>query len=85
MLLRIRRKKCDEIKPACLQCVDTGRRCDFSSFTPQSLTGLKLGCGPLLDFEVLYFEYFRAVCVPEFSFYFQDALWGEILLQASRS
>ncbi|KUJ15030.1 uncharacterized protein LY89DRAFT_736090 [Mollisia scopiformis] len=27
---KIRRKKCDEIRPACSQCSDTGRRCDFS-------------------------------------------------------
>jgi hypothetical protein len=43
---------------------------------------LKLGCGPLHDFDVLHFEYFREVCAPEFSLFFELALWERIVLEA---
>lgn len=29
--IRVRRKKCDETKPACIRCSSTGRTCDFLS------------------------------------------------------
>ena len=81
----MRRKKCDEVKPACSQCVGTGRICDFLSFTPQTPIILKLDCIPLHDVDVLHFEYFRAICVPEFSLYFQQALWETVVLQTACS
>jgi len=30
-ICRIRRKRCDGTKPACVRCTSTGRRCDFTS------------------------------------------------------
>ena len=46
---------------------------------------MKLGYGPFRDFEVLHFEYFRVVCIPEFSLYFQEVMWETIVLQAISS
>jgi hypothetical protein len=36
---RIRRKKCDEANPACSQCSNTGRHCDFSLSKPNHRIG----------------------------------------------
>ncbi|KAJ9602367.1 hypothetical protein H2200_013222 [Cladophialophora chaetospira] len=37
-LLRIRRKKCDEEKPACRRCTSTGRKCDGYVIQPTTLS-----------------------------------------------
>src|ERR1700712_5758612 len=31
LTIRTRRLKCDEEKPSCFRCTDTGRRCDYES------------------------------------------------------
>ncbi|KUJ19625.1 uncharacterized protein LY89DRAFT_730888 [Mollisia scopiformis] len=77
---RIRRKKCDEIKPACSQCVNTQRTCDFLSLSPKVE---QRSCVALNHLEVLHFDYFKNVCAPEFSLYFEDPLWEGIVLQAA--
>src|SRR4051812_19951308 len=39
MISRVRHKKCDETRPACLQCKSTGRKCDFTAIvhTPRRI------------------------------------------------
>jgi hypothetical protein len=78
----MRRKKCDEVRPACSQCQDTGRKCDFLPLIVQRRLAPKLGCGPLCDIDVVHFEYFRDVCAPEFALYFESALWERYVLEA---
>jgi hypothetical protein len=78
----MRRKKCDEVKPACSQCQDTGRKCDFLPLVVQRPLAPKLGCDPLCDIDVVSFEYFRDICAPEFALYFELALWERFVLEA---
>jgi hypothetical protein len=78
----MRRKKCDEVRPACSQCQDTGRKCDFLPLVVQRPLALKLGHDPLCDIDVVHFEYFRDVCAPEFALYFELALWERFVLEA---
>ncbi|KAF8857343.1 hypothetical protein BDZ45DRAFT_433268 [Acephala macrosclerotiorum] len=77
---RIRHKKCDEAKPACFQCVDTQRACDFLSLRPNAELSQK-PCIELGDRERLHFDYFKDVCIHEFSLYFEDPMWERIILQ----
>jgi hypothetical protein len=78
----MRRKKSDEVKPACSQCQETGRKCDFLPLIVQRPLTQKLGCSPLSDIDVAHFEYFRDVCAPEFALYFELPLWERFVLEA---
>lgn len=76
--LRIRHKKCDETRPACIQCQSAGYRCDFLTSKPSpglpshsALTGL----GATL------WEYFRVVCAKEFSLLFNCSSWESLVLR----
>ncbi|KFZ02791.1 hypothetical protein V502_11507 [Pseudogymnoascus sp. VKM F-4520 (FW-2644)] len=58
---KIRRKKCDQTRPACIQCTSTGRTCDFlSSPTPNYIdkdavnTSGVLSAGPLGNKKTQY-------------------------------
>lgn len=93
---RTRHKKCDEVKPACSQCVNTGRKCDFLSLVRREPPPRSLPCPgafqyeqrqpynivPLRDVDILHFEYFRDVCSKEFSLFFEMPSWEAIFLQA---
>ncbi|KAE8446940.1 hypothetical protein EG329_011422 [Mollisiaceae sp. DMI_Dod_QoI] len=79
---KIRRKKCDEVKPACFQCVNTQRTCDFSILQPSMVLHQKK-CMDIDNLGALYFDYFKNVCIQEFSLYFEDASWEKIILQAA--
>jgi hypothetical protein len=37
----------------------------------------------LADSDTMHFEYFRLVCAPEFSLFFQTGTWSNIVLQAA--
>lgn len=76
-----RHKRCDEKKPTCSQCVESGWKCDFLPVIPGSLA-VRLDSGPLSDFEITSFEYFHSICIPEFSLYFELDYWGRIISHA---
>lgn len=88
----IRRKKCDETRPACLQCASTTRTCDFlepllsQTFQSRSDLSISLSKQPysLLSInprEVVHFDYFRTNFT-EFSVFFNDTVWKQLILQA---
>ncbi len=79
---RIRRKKCNEIKPACSQCLETGRQCDFL-LLPRPLDIAQTLSSDFGEHAMLHFEYFKTICIPEFSLYFEDPVWERIVLQAA--
>lgn len=116
---RIRHKKCDEAKPACSQCSNTGRRCDFLSPSNQHSarsisarvciatlvrmdnvqSALSMGAKvvqrvpptqvspaehlrQLSPVDAGLFDFFRFICAPEFSLYFQSPLWRGFVFQA---
>ncbi|CZR60669.1 uncharacterized protein PAC_10565 [Phialocephala subalpina] len=79
---RIRRKKCDEVRPACSPCVNTKRVCDFLIIPPK-LNLARKPCIGFGDVETLHFEYFRTICTREFSLYFEDPAWERIILQVA--
>lgn len=94
ILPRIRRVKCDEVKPFCKRCSSTGRKCDgYESDkppTPQNGTGLET----LQKLAVLIpgntrekrgFHYFIKNAAAELSGYYDNGFWEYLLLQVSQS
>ncbi|KAM5522556.1 C6 zinc finger protein [Fusarium oxysporum f. sp. phaseoli] len=90
---RSRHKKCDEARPACSPCIGAGWKCDFASSAPPGApryTATPLICSlrcpaarPLLAGEYQHMEYFRVVCVGEFSLFFEVTEWENILVQGT--
>lgn len=94
---RIRRKKCDEARPARSTCIKAQWKCDFTSSpstdAPQEpqeaapcISSLQYPYArPLLDDERSHMDYFQDVCARDFSLYFELPIWENIILQATRS
>ncbi|CAI6065189.1 unnamed protein product [Clonostachys chloroleuca] len=92
---KIRHKKCDESKPACLECISAGWKCDFpkplplatsgniARLLPNPLVHNRQHVPPLLNLDGLHMDYFRVVCAPEFSLYFELPIWENLILQAA--
>lgn len=94
---RIRKVKCDEMKPFCLRCTKTGRRCD-GYIDPRALAGrkrLKDGnshdhlLGHLLEHsapeEKRAFYFFQHVTARSISGDFDTAFWRITVLQISQT
>jgi hypothetical protein len=84
---RIRHIKCDEGKPSCKRCLDTGRKCDGYASSETSSPGRPNGqpsaLQPLSVFQFAdprehrAFDYFIACTAPELCGYFSPAIWLE--------
>ncbi|KAK5115946.1 hypothetical protein LTR62_000402 [Meristemomyces frigidus] len=89
---KIRRVKCDELKPSCERCTSTGRKCDGYAGPPAASHQLQESPSTALcldlcsdSLERQSFHFFRTRTVPCISGYFQDPLWDRLLLQLSQS
>ena len=71
------------MKPACSQCVETDRKCDFRPSISSFPKPMEFDFVPLKDFEVMNLEYFRDVCVTDFSLFFELQSWERIIMQAT--
>ena len=89
---RIRRVKCDEAKPWCTRCTTTGRQCDGYAERDAHVSKLAYPIAlsqtlPLHQHSTLLekraFHFFRCQTVPSISGYFQDDVWGRLVLQLS--
>jgi hypothetical protein len=80
MLLRIRRIKCDERKPACLKCISTGRRCD--GYAPPRALLFEVSKD---EGERRSFHYFRERTAPELCGDTLTRFWDGFVLRASYS
>ncbi|KAI1746076.1 hypothetical protein F4680DRAFT_9802 [Xylaria scruposa] len=90
---KIRHKKCDESRPACVRCSSTGRQCDFSQEhdprddpSPiQSISVLLRHPAPNSDLtshsDPIQFEFFALVCAPEYGVLFETPFWESLVLQ----
>ncbi|VUC25077.1 unnamed protein product [Clonostachys rosea] len=95
---KIRHKKCDESKLACLECTRAGWKCDFAQLPPPVAPPVDLTRRPLslslaynhyvstsLNLDGFHMDYFRVVCAPEISLYFGQPIWETLILQAAAS
>lgn len=90
---RIRRIKCDEIRPSCRKCSSTGRKCDgyssdvtLSSQSPEESTELIQRISihtPGNSEEKRGFEYFLQNTAAELSGYYDSSFWSKLILAAS--
>ncbi|KAK7184979.1 hypothetical protein DPSP01_002805 [Paraphaeosphaeria sporulosa] len=77
---KTRHKKCDELKPVCTPCRESGWKCGFLDNTIPSSPTCTLR---LADSDTMHFEYFRLICAPEFSLFFEMHTWSGIVLHAA--
>lgn len=97
--IRIRKVKCDEMKPYCLRCTKTGRKCD-GYLDPKILTKRRgprdvaphdRNLDPLFDFELAApqeqraFWFFQHCTAPCISGDFDTEFWRVIVLQISQT
>jgi hypothetical protein len=89
---RIRRKKCDEERPSCRRCTDTGRKCNGYSVqlarTCQKDTSKSLLSNYYCiqeDCSWTFLQFFRLQTIPTFSSYYDSTLWEITLAQTSVS
>lgn len=93
--------KCDELKPECLKCTETGRKCD--GYAPREIVKIKGRqvrnirtasdvFGHTLSFEPSgnvqerrYFHYFRTHAASDLAGYFDSNFWNRLILQVSHS
>ncbi|TKA82888.1 hypothetical protein B0A55_01172 [Friedmanniomyces simplex] len=94
---KIRRVKCDEVKPACDRCTSTGRKCDGYYIPPRKNTGkdhnavIDLPTTPERCLEVIRgtpnelraLEFFHARTAPNLSSYFDAGFWTRLVFQVS--
>lgn len=91
---RIRRIKCDELRPICVRCSSTGRTCDgyetflFSSVLAHRSISLRVDAVPnsslnLSSYEAQTFDFFRQRTVKEITGCFRSQLFERFLLQVS--
>ena len=93
---KIRRKKCDETRPACERCTSTGRKCDGYDPAPSAvecreitghvslLSRWPIVLGPVqdrTDLELHCFSYFCHQTVPLFASYFETSMWRTEYIQ----
>jgi hypothetical protein len=82
---RIRKVKCDEAKPYCLRCTNTGRKCDgYPNRAQPSLAlvrdpGHKVPTLSVLDGRAL--DFFEVVAGPALSRDIDSKFWTELVLQ----
>jgi hypothetical protein len=96
---RIRRVKCDELKPACLRCTSTGRKCDgYIEPPPRKKRESTYSVAPMFlslyspSFDVLEdvnerrgYHYFRSRVVQDISGCFELEFWDNLVLQVSHA
>lgn len=84
---RIRKVKCDETKPHCARCTDTGRRCDGYLSKPRVVLSLheerRLTSSGSHGREARAFDFFRNVAGPALSGEFDAYFWTNMVLQMS--
>jgi len=66
----------------CTPCRESGWRCDFQGILRPLISPSSL---QLADTDAIHFDYFRFVCAPEFSLFFQADTWSGLVLQAART
>ncbi|KAF2120861.1 hypothetical protein BDV96DRAFT_278648 [Lophiotrema nucula] len=84
---KARRVKCDEQRPACQKCINTGRKCDGYKNNREWVI-VVAPPPPVTDgFEDdrsrRHFDYFRTQAVYELSWFFEDGDWGKLVLKQS--
>jgi hypothetical protein len=86
--------KCDEFKPSCKRCSDTGRKCEYSTDTAASSPDDSSGQVLIRRIathipgnaeEKRAFSYFLTNTAQELSGYFSSSFWEKLILQASSS
>lgn len=91
-ICRIRRIKCDEVRPSCSQCTRGRRACDGyghdkkndSVGSPDSQLGVTLPTRLFeTDIEVGHFEFFLNMTAPRLSGPFKSEFWDQSVLQAT--
>ncbi|KAE8349945.1 hypothetical protein BDV28DRAFT_140123 [Aspergillus coremiiformis] len=88
---KIRRVKCDEVRPACARCTSTGRKCDgypselekVRKLGEQGVLQTHFNCQPFTNTdERMSFEYFRRHTISQLFGYFDtSSFWGQMILQ----
>lgn len=86
---KIRRIKCDELRPVCRRCESTGRKCD-GYVQDRRAQSVILRQSPATysnanSDEVRSFEFFIECVVPEFSQIVSQVFWRNTVLQLSRA
>ncbi|KAK5675080.1 hypothetical protein LTS10_012154 [Elasticomyces elasticus] len=89
---KIRRIKCDEVKPSCKRCTSTGRKCD-GYILPEACSERVLPSPSLAlctdttsnALERRTFDFFRSRTAPSVSGYFNDPVWDRLVLQFCQS
>ncbi|KIM96653.1 hypothetical protein OIDMADRAFT_88217, partial [Oidiodendron maius Zn] len=89
---RIRRIKCDESKPVCQRCADTGMACGYThvfnyynstaNYGSLEPLGLQVSIPGTRD-ERRGFRYYVQKTGPELSSHYDTVLWENLLVQAS--
>ncbi|EPE26615.1 Zn2/Cys6 DNA-binding protein [Glarea lozoyensis ATCC 20868] len=93
LVCKIRRKKCDEAKPSCTQCISTHRLCEYASSPTHPHPPSQRRIVPRLihfspqnftlpEDEVPHLEFFTTAGVQEFITFFGNEIWERIALQA---
>ncbi|KAL3425930.1 hypothetical protein PVAG01_02721 [Phlyctema vagabunda] len=92
---KIRRVKCDEARPSCWRCVNTGRRCDgylHVSYRESSSSDEGSNLGPVARRVITIsgsaeerrgFQFFVEQTAPELTGYLSPDFWEYLILQAS--
>ncbi|KAK3618232.1 hypothetical protein LTR56_024776 [Elasticomyces elasticus] len=94
---KIRRVKCDEVKPSCNRCTSTGRTCDGYYIPPRKNRRIdhdaviELSTTPERCLEVVAgtgeelraLEFFHARTAPNLSSYFDAGFWTRLVFQVS--
>ncbi|KAF1956139.1 hypothetical protein CC80DRAFT_535513 [Byssothecium circinans] len=86
---KARRVKCDEQRPSCEKCINTGRKCEGYKNNREWIV-VVAPQRPVTDgFEDdrsrRHFDYFRTQAVYELSWFFDDDHWPKLVLQESHS
>ncbi|ETN41333.1 uncharacterized protein HMPREF1541_03268 [Cyphellophora europaea CBS 101466] len=83
---RIRKVKCDEVRPACRKCLDTGRKCDgYSKPAPASLE-VPVPQGNLTSYshcELFAYQYFQEVSAPSLVNFGSHYFWNKLVIQVA--
>ncbi|KIX04777.1 uncharacterized protein Z518_05647 [Rhinocladiella mackenziei CBS 650.93] len=89
LFCRIRRVKCDEVRPSCKRCSSTGRKCDGYAAPRQEPVAalLVVTTETYSSFECdrrarTAFQFFYEVCAPTLLNYGGQSFWNRLVLQA---